>query len=32
MALMADVGMRGVWQPQTEALLDTCVTDMCQWT
>ena len=26
-ALVADLGVRGVWQPQTEALFDVCVTD-----
>ena len=26
-ALVADLGMRGVWQPQAEALLDIRVTD-----
>lgn len=25
--LVVDVGVRGVWQPQTEALLDPCVID-----
>ena len=26
-ALVADLGVRGVWQPQSEALLDVCVID-----
>ena len=26
-ALVADLGVRGVWQPQTEALFDICVID-----
>ena len=25
----ADLGLRGIWQPQTEALFDICVVDRC---